>query len=140
MMTFILVIHSIACVLLVLTVLMQAGRGGGLTESFSSAENVFGAQTSAFMVRATSILATVFFVTSLSLAFMSARQERSLMAAQKSLPKTSASSSAAAQSEEPLDTAPEEAVTMNAAAMPLDDVSVPNLDSQTAPAVANTQQ
>lgn len=35
MMTFILVIHAIACILLVLTVLMQAGRGGGLTETFS---------------------------------------------------------------------------------------------------------
>ena len=138
MMTFILVIHSITCVLLILTVLMQAGRGGGLTESFSSAENVFGAQTSVFMVRATSILATVFFVTSLSLAFMSARQERSLMANQKGIPKTSASSSKA-QATEPLDKAVEEAVTMNAAAMPLDDVSV-NLDSQAAPTVANTQQ
>jgi preprotein translocase subunit SecG len=139
MMTFILVVHSITCVLLVLTVLMQAGRGGGLTESFSSAENVFGAQTSAFMVRATSILATIFFVTSLSLAFMSARQERSLMANKKGIAKTSASASKV-QSEEPLDKVSEEAVTMNAAAMPLDDVSVPNLDSQTAPAAANAQQ
>ena len=84
------------------------------------------------------ILATVFFVTSLSLAFMSARQERSLMANQKGIPKTSASSSKA-QATEPLDKAVEEAVTMNAAAMPLDDVSV-NLDSQAAPTVANTQQ
>ena len=80
MMTFLLVIHSITCVLLVLTILMQAGRGGGLTEQFSGAESVFGAQTSSFMVRATSILASVFFVTSLTLALMSAGQERSLMA------------------------------------------------------------
>ena len=87
MITFILVIHSITCVLLVLTVLMQAGRGGGLTESFSSAESVFGAQTSAFMVRATSILATVFFVTSLTLAFLSAKQDRSLMANTKTISK-----------------------------------------------------
>lgn len=91
-MTFILVIHSITCVLLVLTVLMQAGRGGGLTESFSSAESVFGAQTSAFMVRTTSILATVFFITSLSLAFISSRQDRSLMANKKQDTKQSAPS------------------------------------------------
>ncbi len=79
-MTFILVIHSITCVLLVLTILMQSGRGGGLTEQFASAESVFGAQTSSFMVRTTSIAATVFFITSLTLALMSAGQERSLMA------------------------------------------------------------
>jgi preprotein translocase subunit SecG len=80
MMTFILIIHSLVCVLLLLAILMQAGRGGGLTEQFSSAETVFGAQTNELMVRITSVLATIFFVTCLSLAFMSARQERSLVA------------------------------------------------------------
>jgi preprotein translocase subunit SecG len=80
MMTFILVIHSIVCVLLILTILMQAGRGGGLTEQFQGAESVFGAQTNVFMVRLSSILATIFFITCLSLAYMSARQERSLVA------------------------------------------------------------
>ena len=61
MITFLLVIHAITCVLLVLTILMQAGRGGGLTEQFASAESVFGAQTNKFMVRLTSILAAIFF-------------------------------------------------------------------------------
>lgn len=83
MMTFVLIIHSIACFLLVLTVLMQAGRGGGLTENFSSAESVFGAQTSAFMVKTTSILAALFFVTSLSLAYLSTHHDRSLMLQEK---------------------------------------------------------
>lgn len=131
-MTFILVIHSITCVLLVLTVLMQAGRGGGLTESFSSAENVFGAQTSAFMVRATSILATVFFVTSLSLAFISSRQEQSLMVKQKGIPKTSASSSKAIV-DEPLQETVESVLPLNA----VDDAQT---DTQRAPAVINAQQ
>lgn len=117
MMTFILVIHSIACVLLVLTVLMQAGRGGGLTESFSSAENVFGAQTSAFMVRATSILATVFFVTSLSLAYMSSRQDRSLMANEKAGSKKIVESSQA-QSKDLVNQAVE-AVSANAVVPPV---------------------
>jgi preprotein translocase subunit SecG len=80
MMTFILIVHSLVCVLLLLAVLMQAGRGGGLTEQFQGAESVFGAQTNVFMVRTTSILATIFFITCLLLAFMSSRQERSLMA------------------------------------------------------------
>lgn len=88
MMTLILVIHCLTCVLLVLAVLMQAGRGGGLTESFSSAESVFGAQTSTFMVRTTSILAAIFFVTSLSLAYISSHQAKSLMATEKQKSKT----------------------------------------------------
>lgn len=92
MMTFILIIHSITCALLVLVVLMQAGRGGGLTESFSSAESVFGAQTNDFMVKTTSILAAVFFVTSLSLAYLSSHQSRSLMAAEKERSKAAKSS------------------------------------------------
>ena len=80
MMGFILVIHSLVCVLLLLTILMQSGRGGGLTEQFQCAESVFGAQTNVFMVRLSSVLASIFFVTCLALAFMSARQERSLVA------------------------------------------------------------
>lgn len=83
MMTFILIIHSLTCIVLVFAVLMQAGRGGGLTESFSSAESVFGAKTSDFMVKTTSILAAVFFVSSLSLAYMSSHKAKSLMAIEK---------------------------------------------------------
>jgi len=79
MMTFILVIHSMVCVVLVIAILMQAGRGGGLTESFAAAENMFGARTNEFMVRATSVLAVIFLCTSLSLAHMSARRDQSLM-------------------------------------------------------------
>ena len=58
---------------------MQAGRGGGLTEAFSSAESVFGAKTNSFMVRVTTVLASLFLITCLSLAYLSSRKERSLM-------------------------------------------------------------
>ncbi len=131
MMTFILVIHSIACILLVLTVLMQAGRGGGLTESFSSAENVFGAQTSAFMVRATSILAAVFFVTSLSLAFLSSKQDRSLMA-------NKAVSKQAVQSN--LDKTQKAANQKLEAVMPAVESNDAKIDAQAVPAVVNAQK
>ncbi len=78
-MIFVLVIHSIVCVLLVTVILMQSGRGGGLTEGFAAAETMFGARTNEFMVRATSILAVLFVITSLSLAYFSARRDQSLM-------------------------------------------------------------
>ncbi|MCB9757539.1 MAG: preprotein translocase subunit SecG [Candidatus Omnitrophica bacterium] len=78
-MTFILIIHSLVCVLLVTAILMQSGRGGGLTDSFAAAENMFGTKTNEFMVRATSILAVIFVLTSLTLAHLYARRDQSLM-------------------------------------------------------------
>ena len=86
-MGFILVIHVIACVLLVIAVLMQSGRGGGLTETFQSAESMFGTQTNVFMVRMTTILAAVFLSTSLILALNSSKTDKSLMADKKLLSK-----------------------------------------------------
>ena len=72
-------IHVLSCVLLIVVVLMQSGRGGGLTEGFASAESMFGAKTNEFMVRSTTWLAAIFLVTSLTLAFLSAKKEESLM-------------------------------------------------------------
>ena len=80
MMGFILVIHVIVCVLLVIAILMQAGRGGGLTETFQSAESMFGTQTNVFIVRLTTVLAVIFLSTSLILAFSSSKVDQSLMA------------------------------------------------------------
>ena len=84
-MGFILAIHVIVCVLLVIAILMQAGRGGGLTETFQSAESMFGTQTNVFMVRFTTILAAIFIATSMTLAFNSAKGDKSLMANRKLL-------------------------------------------------------
>ena len=86
-MGFILVIHVIVCVLLVICILMQAGRGGGLTETFQSAESMFGTQTNVFMVRTTTVLAVIFLSTALILAFNSSRGDQSLMANKRLLSK-----------------------------------------------------
>ena len=82
-MGFILGIHIVACVLLVVSILMQAGRGGGLTETFQSAESMFGTQTNVFMVRFTTIVAAIFILTALILAFNSSKGNHSLMANKK---------------------------------------------------------
>ncbi len=71
--------HVIACVVLIGIVLVQAGRGGGLTETFSGAESIFGTKTNSFLTRATTVLAILFFVTCLSLAFISKQRSRSLL-------------------------------------------------------------
>lgn len=79
MMTFITVIHVLACVVLIVLVLIQRGRGAGLVESFAGVESMFGTKTSAFLTRTTTIMSVVFFVTCLSLAVLSVKQSKSLM-------------------------------------------------------------
>jgi len=73
------VIHVIACLLLIFVVLIQSGRGGGLVEIFSGVESIFGTKTSKFLTRLTSILATIFIITCLTLAFLSRERSKSLM-------------------------------------------------------------
>jgi len=69
-------------------VLMQSGRGGGLTEAFAAAESVFGPKTNVLLVRATTIIGIVFLVTSLSLAYLSAQRDKSLLLADREVEQT----------------------------------------------------
>lgn len=73
-------IHVIACALLIILVLIQRGRGSGLVESFAGVESMFGTKTSSFLTRTTTICAVIFFLTCLTLAILSVRQSKSLLA------------------------------------------------------------
>ncbi len=91
MMTLLIIIHVIACIVLIGLVLIQRGRGAGLVESFAGVESMFGPKTSTFLTKATTILSTLFFITCVTLAVLSARQNKSLMPAaesQKAVPTT----------------------------------------------------
>jgi len=79
MITLLIVLHVVACGLLITLVLIQRGRGGGLVESFAGVESMFGTKTNAFLTRATTVLSVVFFFTCLSLAILSVKQSRSLL-------------------------------------------------------------
>ena len=79
MFAFIITVLVIACALLILIVLIQQGRGGGLVDSLSSAESIFGTKTNAFLIKSTSVLAVIFFFTCLGLAFLSIRKNKSLI-------------------------------------------------------------
>jgi len=73
----ILVVHVFIAVTLVVLVLLQHGKGADAGAAFGSgaSSTVFGAQgSSSFLVRVTTGLAVGFFVTSLTLAFIAARQ------------------------------------------------------------------
>jgi len=78
-MVFVIAIHIAVCVVLIILILIQSGRGGGLVEGFSNVESMFGPKTNTFLTRLTSILSILFFITCVSLAFISAQQSRSLM-------------------------------------------------------------
>ncbi|MFO7915524.1 MAG: preprotein translocase subunit SecG [Candidatus Krumholzibacteriales bacterium] len=68
-------IHVIACILLVIVVLMQSSKGGGLSGAFGgmgSQAVMGGREAASFLGKATTYLAVIFMVTSLSLAFLSA--------------------------------------------------------------------
>jgi len=68
------VIHIICCVVLVLVVLVQPGKSGGLGAALggAGAQQIFGGRGAGnFLTRTTWIAATLFFVTSVTLAYMS---------------------------------------------------------------------
>ena len=74
-------IHIIVCLVLIATILLQAGRGGGLTEMFGggeTAQSILGTQAPTFLKRATEISAVIFIITSLALGMVTARRGRSL--------------------------------------------------------------
>ena len=78
-MSLVIAIHVTVCIVLITLILIQRGRGGGFIESFSGLESMFGTKTSAFLSKATSVLAVLFFFTCLFLAFLSLRESKSLM-------------------------------------------------------------
>jgi preprotein translocase subunit SecG len=79
MFTIIIVLHAIICILLIVIILVQRGHGGGLVENLSNLDSMFGTKTNSFLSRTTSVFATLFLLTCLSLALLSARQGKSLM-------------------------------------------------------------
>ncbi len=70
-------VHTLIAVLVIVLVLMQRGKGADVGAAFGSGSSgtVFGARGSAsFFSRATAVLATLFFVSSLGLAYLSSQQ------------------------------------------------------------------
>ncbi len=72
MQTIILAIHIILSIVLIILILVQHGKGADAGAAFGSgaSSTVFGARGSAtFLTKLTTIIALIFFVTSLSLAY-----------------------------------------------------------------------
>ncbi len=90
----ILIVHVLVAIALIGLVLIQHGKGADVGAAFGAgaSQTVFGASGSgSFLTRATSILATVFFITSLSLAYLvGQRVERKSVVEQVEVPKAPA--------------------------------------------------
>ena len=75
-------VHVLVCLFLVVVVLMQQGKGGGLQAAFggSGSDAAFGARSSAtLLTRATTVLGALFMVGSMTLAILGQRGESSLL-------------------------------------------------------------
>lgn len=79
---FVIGVHVLACFLLIAVILLQAGKGGGLSETFAgdSSQTIFGTKASTFLTKATVVAAVMFIITSLLLGIMTSRRGKSLIA------------------------------------------------------------
>lgn len=77
MQTPVLIVHTLIAIAIVVLVLIQRGKGASAGAAFGSGASgtVFGSRGStSFFSRATAVLATAFFATSLTLAYISSQQ------------------------------------------------------------------
>ncbi|WP_437286461.1 preprotein translocase subunit SecG [Sorangium sp. So ce406] len=74
------IVHVFVCLFLILVVLLQQGRGGGMGSAMGGATaQVFGGRGAGnFMTRLTAVCAAVFMATSVSLAYLSSAGDREL--------------------------------------------------------------
>lgn len=87
MITFLTILYVFVCVFLILVVLLQAGRGGGMGTAFGgSSQSVFGgAGAGNFLTRLTVIMAAMFMVLSASLAYLSTSSDKALEKASQAI-------------------------------------------------------
>jgi preprotein translocase subunit SecG len=135
-----LVILVVVCLLLTLVVLMQRPRSEGLGAAFGSGmtENIFGAQTSSVLTKATVYLGAIFFGVTLLLTFLTARQSMERRAgvleseARKAKPVVTASPSPLASSTPAAAVTPGGSASASAAASPS---ASPTASAETSPTV-----
>jgi preprotein translocase subunit SecG len=78
---FITLLHVIVCIILILVVLLQAGKGANMGAAFGgSSQTVFGSSgAGTFLGKMTTIVAAVFMLTSLTLSYFSVYKGSSIM-------------------------------------------------------------
>lgn len=90
MFTFLSIVYVFVCVFLILVVLLQSGKSGGMGSAFGGggSNTVFGgAGAGNFLTRLTAISAALFMILSATLAYLSSNSEKSLERASETLRK-----------------------------------------------------
>ncbi len=88
-MTLVVALHITACILLILIVLLQSGKGAemGVSLGGGAGQTLFGASGPAtILTKITTAVAIIFMVTSLTLAYMSGHQSESSVMKGNSVP------------------------------------------------------
>ncbi|MCF7873107.1 MAG: preprotein translocase subunit SecG [Candidatus Omnitrophica bacterium] len=79
----VLILHIVVAISLIGMILVQRGRSGGLVEALGGVESIFGTKTSSLLVKLTVIFTVIFFLTSISLAYLykqkAQKQDKSLL-------------------------------------------------------------
>ena len=75
------VIHVVISLFLIAVILLQAGKGGGLSDTFggSQMQNLFGTKSTSVLTKLTAVCAIGFIVTCISLALISSHRARSVV-------------------------------------------------------------
>lgn len=103
MYTLVLILHIIVSLILIAVILFQAGKGGGLADTFGggggggSQTTIFGQKASDFLTKATEVSAVLFLCTSLSLAILSSKRKGSIMDNVKIVPAAKTSQAGATE-------------------------------------------
>ncbi len=81
MYSILLVVHVIISLFLIAVILLQAGKGGGLADTFggSQMQNLFGTKSTTVLTKLTAVCAIGFIATCISLAIISSHQARSIV-------------------------------------------------------------
>ena len=111
--TVILVMHVLVALAVIGLVLLQHGKGADMGSGFGggSSGSLFGATGSAnFLSRATAVLATIFFLTSLGLAYLATHRPKAASGVMDAVKTEPAAPAAAGKAAEPVkETAPNKA-------------------------------
>jgi preprotein translocase subunit SecG len=127
------VLHVIVCLVVMLVVLIQPGKSGGLGAALggAGAQQIFGGRGAGnFLSRTTWIAASVFFVTSITLAYISTSTGDSL----QNMAKARAARTAEPAGIPPVDAKPEEPAAPATTPLPIN--PVPGNDAPAAPPTA----
>ncbi len=110
MVIFLSIVHVLVCLFLMLVVLLQQGKGGGLGASFGggAAGQVFGGGGAGnLLTRTTAVCATLFMLTSVSLAYLSTSGDRELREREKAQAAEEEKRASESKPEAPKEAAPE---------------------------------